>query len=106
MQQRILLDIEGVPAIMLNTASLVNPVLLSIFYYADNDYHATLSIKGSNEPTTTLTIIYDSLLAGIQVTTIAGDKESDVLAVQDCELISIIARRESIVVGIAVFQVD
>jgi hypothetical protein len=94
---------EGVPQTMQNRASLANPVLLSVFYCADSDYHASLS---SNEATSSLTVIYDSLLAGVQVTTIAGDKETDTLAVQDCELISVIARRESIVVGVGVFQVD
>lgn len=86
--------------------SLTNPVLLSIFYRTGNDYHAALSIKGSNEPDSTLTVIYDSLLEGIRTFTFAGDQESEQLTVQDCELISVIARRDSLVVGVGVFQVD
>lgn len=85
--------------------SLTNPVLLSIFYRIVDSYHAEISIKGSNEPNSVLNVIYDGL-AGIQVMTIDGDKETEVLHAQDCEVMTVHVRRESVVVGVAVFEVD
>lgn len=90
---------------MFTIPSLSNPVLLTVFYRVVDNYHAEISIKGSNEPDSTLNVIYDSL-AGIRVMTIDGDKETDVLHVQDCEILTVHIRRESTVVGIAIFQVD
>ena len=91
---------------MLQLPSLTNPTLISVFYRAGSDYHASLSIKGSNEPTSTMTVIYDSLMNGVQTFTVAGDRATVTWTVQDCELFSVIVRRESVVVGVGVFQVD
>lgn len=90
---------------MFQIPGLTNPVLLTLFYRVIDAYHAEISIKGSNEEPSVLSVIYDGL-QGIKVYTIDGDEETEILHVQDCEVITIHLRRDSVVIGAAILEID
>jgi hypothetical protein len=84
---------------------MITPILLTILYVCFGDYKASLRIRGNNDADLALTVIHDGIFCLTQHN-IAGDGETDALIVQDNENIIILARRDSIVIGSAVFQVD
>jgi CYTH domain-containing protein len=84
-----------------------NPVILSILYRSNGDYHVTLRVRGSNnDANLTLTVIHENVLGVACAQTITGNGESRDIIVQDCESLTILARRESVVVACSVFEVS
>jgi|SRR6266568_2526733 len=84
-----------------------NPVILSILFQSHGDYHVTLRVRGSNnDATLTLTVIHENVLGVACAQTITGNGESRDIVVQDCESLTILARRESVIVACSVFEVS
>lgn len=83
------------------------PILLSaLFTKFFNDHHAALSVRGHNDDALTVTIVHEDVFASVTDYTFTGNGESEEFTVQDCESIVILARRESQIVGCAVFEVN
>jgi hypothetical protein len=82
------------------------PILLTILYVCFGGNKASLRIRGNNEDADlALTIIHEGTCALTQ-RSIAGNGETDAFTAQNKETIIILARRDSITIGSAVFQVD
>ena len=80
------------------------PTLLSVAFIREGDYHARLRIRGNNDTGLQLSILHQSVEVSFQ--DIDGAATSSTIMVQDKEALVVLARRDSLIVGSGIFEVD
>ena len=78
--------------------------LLNVAFVRECDYHARVRVASHQDAKLQVSILHESLLMSMQ--DIAGDAISNTILVMDKESLTIIARRNSLVVAAGIFEVD